>query len=396
MRLWNQIVAVTAMNLRSIPQRLWQAVSTVVSVAIVVAVLLGFLALANGFHETVRGTGSDAVAIFLRDGSQSELNSTISREQVQLIADAPGVAKGADGKPVISAELYVIVDGTKRSSGTSANIPLRGVGAKALEVREGVRIVEGRMFVPGRNELVVGRAVSKEFEGFDFGTTIRLGNSSWEIVGVFEAGGSVFESEVWADAAIIQGLFQRGSTVQSVRTRLADPATGVEALKAFSAGDPRLKLEVQSERNYFATQSEGFVNIIFYLGWPLAIAMSFGALAGALNTMYAAVDSRMREIATLRAIGFGGTPAFVGTMVEALLLAAVGGVIGAFATWALFSGLTASTLGGGFTQVVFGFSFTPGLILQGLILALVIGFLGGFLPALRAARIPLLAAFRNV
>jgi putative ABC transport system permease protein len=392
MRLWNQIVAVTAMNLRSIPLRRWQAISTVVSVAVVVAVLLGFQALANGFRETVRGTGSDAVAIFLRDGSQTEGNSTISREQVQLIADGPGIAKGADGKPVLSAELYVIVDGTKRSSGMSANVPLRGVGAKALEVREGVRLVQGRMFVPGRNELVVGSAVAKEFEGFDYGTTIRLGNSSWEIVGVFEAGGSVFESELWADAALVQGLFQRGSTVQSVRVRLAEAASGVEGLKAFSAGDPRLKLEVQSERNYFATQSESFVNIIFYLGWPLAIAMSFGALAGALNTMYASVDSRMREIATLRAIGFGGMPAFVGTMAEALLLAAVGGVIGAVLTWALFSGLTASTLGGGFTQIVFGFSFTPDLILQGL----VIGFLGGFLPALRAARIPLLAAFRNV
>ncbi|NWH08100.1 MAG: ABC transporter permease [Alphaproteobacteria bacterium] len=395
MRQWNQISAVTMMNLRSIPQRIWQSLSTVVSVGIVVGVLLAFQALGNGFQETVRGTGSDNVAIFLRSGSESELNSTVTREQVQLLSDAPGIAAGADGQPALSGELYVIVDGIKRSSGTKANVPLRGVGAKALEVRDGVRIVEGRMLEPGRNELVVGRGVAKEFEGFDFGSTIRLGTSNWEIVGVFEAGGSVFESEVWADTAIIQGVFQRGSTVQSVRVRLSDPASGVQALKAFSEGDPRLKLDVQSERSYFAGQAQGFVNIIFYLGWPLAIAMSFGALAGALNTMYSSVDARMRDIATLRAIGFGGFPAFAGTMVEALLLASIGGVIGAVATWALFSGLTASTLGGGFTQVVFGFSFTPMLIVEGLLLALVIGFLGGFLPAIRAARIPLLAAFRD-
>lgn len=396
MRLWNQIAAVTAMNLRSIPQRLWQSLATVVAVGVVVGVLLAFLALARGFEETVKGSGSDAVALVLRAGSDAELNSTVTREQVQLLADAPGIARDAGGQPILSAELYVIVDGLNRASGTKANLPLRGVGEKALAVRDGIRIVEGRMFETGRNELVVGRAVMREFAGFDFGATVRLGGSDWTVVGVFDAGGTVFESEIWGDAPVIQGLFQRGAGFQTVRARLADPAAGLAQLKAFSDNDPRLKLDVKTERAHYAGEASGTTDTILLLGYPLAILMSLGALAGAVNTMYASVDSRMREVATLRAIGFGGLPAFIGTMTEALLLAAIGGVLGAVATWALFAGVTTSTLGSGFTQVVFGFSFTPDLVVQGLVLALAIGFLGGVLPAIRAARIPLLAAFRDV
>jgi len=392
-RQFNQIAAVTAMNLRSLPQRFTVSLVTVISVALVVGVLLAFLALASGFRETVRGTGSPDVAMFLRDGSQSELNSTIAREQVQLVEEAPGIARDAQGRPIVSPELYVIVDGIKRSSGTQANLPLRGVGPNAVAVRPLVTIVEGRIFETGKNELVVGRGVGREFSGFDYGATIRLGNASWTVVGVFEASGSVFESEIWADTAVVQGLFQRGSTVQTIRARMENPEA-IEAMKAYSDGDPRLKLEVVSEKRYFERSAGGFVNLIFFLGWPLAIGMSFGALAGALNTMYSSVEGRMREIATLRAIGFGGFPAFVGTMVEALILSAIGGIVGALAAWAAFSGLSTSTLGSGFTQVVFGFNFTWASVMQGLGLALVIGFIGGFFPALRAARIPLLAAFR--
>jgi putative ABC transport system permease protein len=311
-----------------------------------------------------------------------------------LLEEAPGIAKSNDRKALVSPELYVVVDGIKKSSRTKANLPLRGLSSRADQVRRGVKISAGRMFRSGTNELVVGRAVSRQFEGFELGRTIKLASQRWTVVGEFEAGGSVFESEIWADVALLQGLYQRGSTVQTVRARLQDPAS-LAALKTFSESDPRLKLDVQVESAYYAEQGKGMSDIILYLGWPLAIAMSFGALAGALNTMYASVDARMREIATLRAIGFGGTPAFVGTMAESLLLSMVGGVVGALATFLLFDGISAATLGSNFTQVVFSLKLTPALVLQGVILSLVIGFAGGVFPAWRAARVPLLAAFKE-
>ena len=394
MRALSQIAAVTAMNLRSIPQRVWTSLSTVVAVAIVTMVLLAFLALANGFRTTVQGSGSPDVAIFQRKGSQGELNSILTREQVMLIEEAPGIAHSATGKPLASGELYAVVDGIKKSSGTKANLPLRGLGPMADQVRQGVRISNGRMFNTGSNELVVGRAVSKQFEGFELGRQIRLASQNWTVVGEFEAGGSVFESEIWADVAVLQGLYQRGSTVQTVRARMEGPES-LQKLKDYADADPRLKLDVQTEQQFYARQSERMSDVILFLGWPLAIAMSFGALAGALNTMYASVDSRMREIATLRAIGFGSLPAFVGTMTESLLLSIAGGIIGALLTFLLFDGASAATLGGNFTQVVFAMKLSPALFLQGVILALVIGFAGGVFPAWRAARVPLLAAFRE-
>lgn len=393
-RTFAQIAAVTSMNMRSLPQRKWTSFATVIAVGLVTGVLLWFLALAHGFRSTVQGTGAPDVVVMLRKGSGNELNSTIAREQALLMEEAPGIARGADGKPLISSELYVVVDGYKKSTHTKANLPLRGLGPRAEQVRRGVAVTRGRMFRPGTNELVVGRAVSKQFEGFELGRKIKLGTQIWNVVGEFEAGGSVFESEVWADVAILQGLYQRGSTVQTVRARLKDPSSLAE-VQRFSDADPRLKLDVRAESVYYAEQSKQLGDVILYLGWPLAIAMSFGAIAGALNTMFASVDARTKEIATLRAIGFRGTPAFIATMIESLILAAIGGVLGALATYLLFNGLTAATLGGSFTQVVFALKFSWSLVLQGLILALIIGFAGGVFPAWRAARVPLLAAFKE-
>lgn len=394
MRTISQIAAVTAMNLRSLPQRPWTSLSTVVAVALVTGVLLAFLAMANGFRTTVKGTGSTDVAVFLRKGSDAELNSVVSRDQVLIVQQAPGIAKGADGKALISPELYSVVDGIKKSSGTKANLPLRGLGADALKVRRGIKISAGRMFRPGTNELVAGRAVSRQFRGFELGRTVRLASQNWVVVGEFEAGGSVFESEIWADVSLLQSLYQRGSSVQTIRARLESPAS-LQTLIDYSEADPRLKLDVKSESAFYARQSQGIGDLILYLGWPLAIAMSFGALAGALNTMYASVDARTREIATMRAIGFGSLPAFIGTMTESLLLSAVGGVVGALGTYLLFDGISAATLGSNFTQVVFALKLSPQLVVQGVFLALIIGLAGGFFPALRAARIPLLAAFRD-
>jgi putative ABC transport system permease protein len=388
--LWRQVIAVTTINLMSISQRRWLSLSTVIAIALVVVVLLAFLAMANGFQRTIAGSGADDIAIVLRAGSQAEINSTVSRDQVRLIEDGPGIAKGSDGKPLTSAELYLVVDGVKRTTQTKANLPLRGIGAQGATLRKGVAITQGRMFAPGSNEIVVGKSLLREFDGFDLGSTVGFGTTRWTVVGVFESGGSVFESEIWADLPVVQSLFNRNNIFQTVRVRLTSPAA-VNELKAYNDGDPRLKLDVKSEAVYFAEQSSQTTDLIQKLGWPLAIAMAFGALAGALNTMYSSVAARATEIATLRAIGFGGFPAFVGTLVESLSLSAIGGLIGAAATWLIFDGISASTLGGNFTQVVFDFKLSPALIVEGVALALVVGLIGGLFPAIRAARLPIVS-----
>jgi putative ABC transport system permease protein len=385
-----QVVAVTTINLKSIRQRLWLSLSTIIAVALVVMVLLAFLAMAYGFQRTIAGSGSEDIAVVMRAGSQAEINSTVSRDQVRLIEDGPGIAKGADGKPLISPELYLVVDGVKRTTKTKANLPLRGIGERGAVLRQGITIISGRMFNRGSNEIVVGKSLLKEFDGFELGSTVAFGTSRWTVVGVFDAGGSVFESEIWADLPVVQSLFNRNNYFQTVRARLTSPAA-LSELKGYSDNDARLKLDVKSEAAYFAEQASQTSDLIQKLGWPLAIAMAFGALAGALNTMYSSVAARATEIATLRAIGFGGFPAFVGTLVESLVLAAIGGVIGAAATHLIFDGLTASTLGGNFTQVVFDFRLSAALIGQGVLLALIVGLIGGLFPAIRAARMPIVA-----
>ena len=385
-----QIVAVTTINLKSIPRRILLSLSTVVAVALVVMVLLAFLAMANGFQRTIAGSGSEDIGIVLRAGSRSEINSTVTRDQVRLVEDGPGVMRGGDGRPLVSPELYLVVDGIKRTTKTKANLPLRGIGEQGFALRKGIVITAGRMFNRGANEIVVGKGLVREFDGFDLGGTVAFGTTRWTVVGIFEADGSVFESEIWADLPVVQSLFNRNNVVQTVRVRLARPAT-IEELKGYNDNDPRMKLDVKSEAAYFADQSSQTTDLIQKLGWPLAVAMAFGALAGALNTMYSSVAARATEIATLRAIGFGGISAFVGTLIESLLLAAVGGAIGAALTYAIFDGLSASTLGGGFTQVVFSFRLSPALVGEGVLLAILVGLVGGLFPALRAARMPIVA-----
>ena len=384
-----QMLAVTVINLKSLPKRLWLSLATVTAVGLVVMVLLTFLAMANGFQRTVAGSGADDIAVVLRGGSQSELNSVVLLNQVRLIEEGPGIARGADGKPQTSGELYVTVDGIKRSGKTKASLPLRGLGPQGTALRRGIVVTAGRMFNPGSNEILVGKALGSEFEGFDLGQTVTFNSTRWTVVGIFAADGSVFESEIWADLPVLQSLFKRAGAFQTVRARLTSPAA-LEALRAYSDNDPRLKLDVMSEAAYFAQQASNTSDLIQKLGWPLAIAMAFGSLAGALNTMYSSVAARATEIATLRAIGFGGFSTFVGTLAESLILASIGGVIGAAATYLMFDGFTASTMGGSFGQVVFNFQLSPRLLGQGLLLALAVGFFGGLFPALRAARMPII------
>ena len=385
-----QITALTAMNLRSLPKRFWLSLSTVIAVTLVVVVLLAFLAMQNGFQRTLASAGADDVAMILRAGSQSEVASVITRDQIRLIEEAPGIAKGPGGKPLVSAELYLVVDGVKHSSQTKANLPLRGIGQEGLAVRKGIHIIAGRMFSPGTNEIVVGKALLSEFDGLQLGQTVTFGTSRWKVVGVFEAEGSVFESEIWADLPVVQSFFNRDNVFQTVRARLVSPAALGE-LQRYLDSDPRLKLEAKSEAAYFAEQASGTSDLIQKLGWPLAIAMAFGALAGALNTMYSSVAARTTEIATLRAIGFGGLPAFVSTLVESAVLAALGGGLGVAAAFLVFNGLSASTLGASFTQVVFTFEVTPQIATEGVSLALIVGLIGGIFPSIRAARMPILA-----
>ncbi|KAA5803561.1 ABC transporter permease [Alkalicaulis satelles] len=388
--MFKQTTAVTLLNLRSIPQRWGMSLATVLSIALVVGVLLGFMAMASGFRATVDGAGSDDVAIMLRGGAMAEMNSNVSRDEVRLLEAAPGIAAGAQGDPLISSELYVVADALRRTTGTRSNLALRGLGLHGPELRPQFSLVEGRMFEPGAAELVVGASVQREFEGFSLGETVRLGPNEWTVVGIFSTGGSVFDSEIWTDLGVVQNLYQRGSGVQTVRARLTSP-DDIEVLREHVGNEPRLNLEVLTERDYFARSAGGTVTLIEWAGWPLAILMAIGALAGAWNAMYASVDARTRELATLRAIGFGGFPAFIAAMVEAIVLAFLGGLVGAGATWLLFDGVSASTLGSGFTQIVFAFAVTPGAAVQGVILAVIVGVLGGFVPAIRAARIPLLA-----
>ena len=385
-----QMLAVTTINLKSLPQRLWLSLATVIAVGLVVTVLLAFLAMANGFRRTIADSGAEDIAVVLRAGSLSEINSVVLRDQVRLIEDGPGIVRNSDDKPQTSGELYLTVDGIKRSTRTKASLPLRGLGPQGPALRRGIVLTAGRPFNPGSNEIIVGRALGKEFDGFDLGQTVTFNNNRFTVVGLFAADGSVFESEIWADLPVVQSLFKRTGAVQTVRARLTSPAA-IEALRAYSDNDPRLKLDVMSEAAYFAQQASNTSDLIQRLGWPLAIAMAFGSLAGALNTMYSSVAARATEIATLRAIGFGGLATFAGTLVESLILAAVGGVIGAAATYLVFDGFTASTMGASFSQVVFNFQLSPRLIGQGLLLALVVGLFGGLFPALRAARMPIVA-----
>ncbi|GAA0341485.1 ABC transporter permease [Bowmanella denitrificans] len=392
MSLIAQSSAVIGMNIKSLPRRLWMSLAMVLASAVVVAVLLAFLAMAKGFEATLQSAGQEDVAFFIRTGSAAELNSSVMKEQVDLLREAPGIASDENGK-LVSPELYVIVDGTKKSSGTDANIPLRGLEPQGMALRHNFKLVQGRLFTPGTDELIVGEGVLRQFEGFELGKEVRFGKNRWTVVGVFSTGGNVFESELWADAKVIQTLYNRGSSYQSVRAKLQSGAS-LEAIEAYIKNEPRLNQEVQSEAKYFAVQGESLSYMAIF-GRVISTVMALGAMAGALNTMYTSVSDRAKEIATLRAIGFSNLSAFIGTMAEALVLALLGGVLGALAAFLLFDGLSASTLGGSFTQVVFSFEMNGQLVMQGIWLALVIGFISGFFPAWRATSVPVAVAFQS-
>ena len=395
MKTIKQIVAVTWLNLRNIPQRLASSAVAVVGVGAVVLVFAAVLSMATGLERTMVSAGTDDTAVIMRSGSTSELNSGLSNEQVLIVANAPGVLKNGD-RTVMSAELYVVTDVKKRSNQADANVPFRGVQEGAFEVRQGIRIADGRMFEPGKNEIVVGLAAQREFEGLETGSIIRFGQNEWTVVGAFDAGGSVSESELWTDVRVLQSAYRRGNSFQSVRVKLQSPEA-IETLRQALADDPRIDPVVMTELDYYSSQSQGLVQFIKVVGYPLTILMAIGAIFGALNTMYSSVSIRGKEIATLRALGFGPAAVLFSTVIESVLLALAGGVLGGLVAYLVFNGFQVSTLNGpSFSQVVFDFAVTPELLGQGMRAALIIGVVGGLFPAIRAARLPVATALREL
>ena len=391
----SQVVVVSVLNLRTIPQRMGSSVVAVVGIAGVVTVFVAVLSTAEGFRSTMQSTGSPDMAVVMRAGSDSEMVSVLSRDDVRIISEAAGVRRGENG-PMASGELFVIVDLPKRSTNSTANVSMRGVGPNAFAVRPNVKIVQGRAFETGRNELIVGRNAASQFAGTEVGRTLKFGRAEWAVVGVFDAGGTVSDSELWCDAAVLQPIYQRGTTFQTVYARLESPGA-FTAFKDALTSDPRVNLTIQRETDYYAEQSQMITRLISTIGVGIALLMGVGAVFGAVNTMYTAVAARTREIATLRALGFGGGPVVVSVLAESLLLALIGGVIGGALAYAGFNGFRTTTMNWQtFSQVAFAFAVKPGLILSGLVYALVMGLLGGLLPALRAARLPVVAALREL
>jgi putative ABC transport system permease protein len=390
----SQIFSITLFNLRSIPERKGSAMAAAVGIAGVVAVFVGVLSIAEGFKAAMTASGSDEVAIVLRSSADTEMTSILTREDTRLIADAPGLARSAD-RPLASAELFVIINLPKRSTGTDANVPFRGVGPTALAVRDDVKITEGRKFQPGRNEVIVGSGAARAFAGLEVGRKIGIGQNEWEVVGVFTGGGGAAESEIWTDAAVLQPAYKRGESFQSVYARLTSPQE-FQRFKDALTTNPQLKVKAVRQRDFLADQSSMLTTFIQKFGFFIAALMALGALFGALNTMYSAVAARTREIATLRALGFGSSPIIFSLMFESLALALIGGAAGAAASYFAFDGFKAATINWQtFSQIAFAFAVTPKLLVAAILWAATIGLMGGLFPALRAARLPIAAALRE-
>jgi len=388
-----QIFAVTFMSLRGLPSRAGTSLVIIIGIAGVVAVLVSVLAMATGFERTVGHTGRPDRAIVLRGNSNAELSSSLTRAQALTIADKPGVAKSADGKAIASAESVVIVSLPKIDDGSESNITLRGIGPQAVELRPELHIVEGRMFEPAVRELIVGVSAQKQFRNLKVGDRIAFRDSDWTVVGSFSTGGDTHESELMADVETVQSAYRRGGF--NSETVQLESAQHFDVFKDALTSDPTLRIDVKRETEYYADQSKQLTKLLNFLGYFVGGIMAVGAMFGALNTMYSAVSARALEIATLRAIGFSGFPVVVSVLVEALVLALIGGTIGATVAWLAFNGNVVNTLGGNFSQVVFQLTVAPELLTLGITWACLIGMIGGFFPALRAARLPVVDALRG-
>jgi putative ABC transport system permease protein len=391
---FRQILALIAFNLRSLPARRGSALAAIFGIAGVVAVLIGVLSIGEGFQRALTTAGSPDTAIVLRSGSDSEMVSILNRDEARVIENAPGVAR-RNGKPLVSPELFVVINLPKKSNGSDSNVPLRGVEPAAFAVRESLRIFAGRNFQPGRNEVIVGRGAQHAFAGLDLGAELVLGQTRWRVVGAFEEQGGLAESEIWTDAAVLAGAYRRGATYQTAMVKLASPGS-FQQFKDALTKDPRVNLKIERETDYYAAQSRTLHGIVTGLAWLISTLMGLGAVFGALNTMYTAVAARAREIATLEALGFGSSPVMVSVLVESMVLALIGGGVGALAAYLAFDGYRTATLNWqSFSQVAFAFDVTGKLLMTAILYALAIGLVGGLFPAIRAARMPVSNALRE-
>jgi putative ABC transport system permease protein len=391
----SQIIAVTGVNLRSLRERAGSSAVAVFGIVGVVIVFVGVLSIAEGFRTAMKTVGDENTVMIMRSGADSEMTSGLTGEHARIIQDKPGIARDQNG-PLASPELLVIVDHPLRRSGTDANVPLRGVTPRAFQVHTNVKIVEGRTFEAGRNEIVAGRAASRQFTDLNIGSSIRWGDNQWTVVGIFDAGGSAAESELWCDAKVLQPAYRRGNTYQSVIARLASHDS-FDQLKDALTTDPQLSVTAIREPEYYERQSQTLQTVIQSIGIVIAGLMGIGAVFGAVNTMYNAVASRSREIATLRALGFGSVPVVISVLAEAVALSFIGGVIGGLVAWAAFDGYQTSTMNfQSFSQVAFAFAVTPALLFLALVYAVLMGLAGGLLPAIRAARLPVVTALRQL
>jgi putative ABC transport system permease protein len=390
-----QIAAVTILNLRTIPQRLGSSAVAVFGIAGVVVVLVAVLSIAEGFFAAMKSAASPNRALIMRTGADSEMTSGLAGAETDLIKQAPGIARDGQ-RAVASAELYVILDLPKRSTGTNANVPLRGVEPVAFGVRDEIKIVEGRTLQFGTNEVIVGRAASNLFSGLDLGSEVHSGQNTWKVVGIFESRGSVAETEIWCDARVLQGAYRRGNSFQSVLIKMTSPEAFTE-MKNWLTSNPQVNVSVRREEEYYLAQSRALTTVIRTIGFAIAALMGIGAIFGAILTMYTAVATRSREIATLRALGFNSTAVIISVMAESLGLAAIGGLLGGLAAYAAFNGYQTSTINfQTFSQVAFAFRVTPALLGLGLVYALAMGLVGGLMPAIRAARLPISSALREL
>jgi putative ABC transport system permease protein len=390
-----QIVAVTALNLRTMPQRLASSGVAVVGIAGVVVVLVSVLSIAAGFTAAMRGSGSPARALVMRSGADSEMTSGLEGPEADIIKQAPGIRLN-DRAALASAELYVVIDLPKKATNSPANVPMRGIEPQALQVRDDVSLVEGRLLEFGTNEVIVGRGASGQFAGLSVGSQIVSGQNAWIVVGVFEADGGVAETEIWCDARVLQGAYRRGNSFQTVLARL-DSSESFDTFRDWLTTNPQLNVQVRRETEYYAQQSQALTSLIRGIGFGIAALMGIGAVFGAILTMYTAVSTRSREIATLRALGFNAVSVVVSVLAESLALGAIGGVLGGLAAYLAFNGYQTSTMNfQTFSQVAFAFRVTPELLILGLTYALVMGLIGGLLPAVRAARLPIPTALREL
>jgi len=380
-----QTFTIARINLLSVPRRLAISIAAVSAIMFVVLIVLGSLALDKGLGEIAQRNGSENVAVLLRSGANSEINSQLSREQVQVVETAPFM----DGV-VVSPEVVIAINAQAKQSGDDASLTFRGVDfPAATALRPDLTVTEGRLPRPGSNEVLAGRRVSDVYSGFDVGSERRISDGSFRIVGVFDAGGGISESEIWGDVSTLQSLFDKGSAVQAIRVALPNSSTFSD-LAAYNQSDERLGLDLQSESDFLKSQSQGVTDLITLIGQPLAIVMALGAFIGAANAMSVSVSDRSSEIATLRTLGFSRSATFAGTVIEAMVLVLVGAMLGVIAALAVFQGMEASTISGGFFKVFFDLSLNANLVVQALLLALAIGLLGSMLPAWRAAHQPLL------